>query len=198
MSAKLGELRSWVLELSLGGAKVLAEKGLPIGERTTCSFAWEGQHLRYDVEVIESETSTIQRFGKNLRQVVIVFLKAGGESDAVLRGLIESQILRALDEQKSNARGVPPLAPTFVPSPQHSDGYICYRLRGRTWDKTNIASAEQPSDGFTLSAREKSEEVDLLCRNYMAGSSETRRMIRKMAELSVSSAQGIPTRKYIP
>jgi len=56
----------------------------------------------------------------------------------------------------------------------------------------------QPMNGFTVSASESDESLSLLCEAYEAGNIEARRLIRTMAELSISKSEGIPTRRYDP
>ena len=57
---------------------------------------------------------------------------------------------------------------------------------------------QQPIHGFTISASEKTEEVQMLRSAWEAGDAAARAIIRKMAELSISRGEGIPTRQYTP
>ena len=61
-----------------------------------------------------------------------------------------------------------------------------------------VPFSKQPANGFTVSAAETDENVSMLCDAYEAGDAENRRLIRIMAELSISKAEGIPTRRYEP
>jgi hypothetical protein len=38
----------------------------------------------------------------------------------------------------------------------------------------------------------------LLCETYLASDAEGRKLIKLMAELSISKAEGVPTRRYSP
>jgi hypothetical protein len=53
-------------------------------------------------------------------------------------------------------------------------------------------------NGFTISADEPAEHVALLCETYESSDAESRKLIKVMAELSISKAEGIPTRRYSP
>ncbi len=53
-------------------------------------------------------------------------------------------------------------------------------------------------NGFTISAEEEQSHIDLLCETYVSSDAASRKLIKLMAELSISKAEGIPTRRYSP
>ena len=76
------------------------------------------------------------------------------------------------------------------------------RRQGASVSGLNVAlhrwSPDQPMDGFTVSARESKEQVQMLCDTYANSDYEGRKMIRKMAELATSTPEGVATRKFEP
>ena len=46
---------------------------------------------------------------------------------------------------------------------------------------------DQPENGFTVSAAEPDDQVELLCQTYESGDEESRRLTRLLAELSAAS-----------
>jgi hypothetical protein len=67
-----------------------------------------------------------------------------------------------------------------------SSGFLQYRLTGDGWTCQRALLPDQPEDGFTVSANESQEQIDLLCRTYEGGDTESKRMTRMIAELSVT------------
>jgi hypothetical protein len=53
-------------------------------------------------------------------------------------------------------------------------------------------------NGFTISAEEDPEHIAILCETYLSTDAEGRKLIKIMSELSISKAEGIPTRRYSP
>lgn len=58
------------------------------------------------------------------------------------------------------------------------------KVKGR-WVRKWTLDPSQPEEGFTISANEPQEQVDLLCSLYEKGNDESRGLIRNMATLSV-------------
>ena len=119
------------------------------------------------------------------------------ESFDQLRELIGERILRALEEQKANARGIPPLA-AYMYQPEKGDLYRRCELVDRTWRKTETIRPTQPQNGFTVSAEVDPWHIEMLCEAWEATTDEGRRLMRMLAELSISKREGIPTRRYVP
>lgn len=203
LACRLDDRDAFLFNLSIHGALVGWEERQiqdPTGEQVTLRFEWHGQpvsvvsriaHTR--IETRETRTGT-----RRIRKAGVDFIRSLGESNAVIRSIIGEHVERALDEQRANARGIPPLAASSFQAGAHRRGYIRCQLRSGSWTRTPTTSAEQPKDGFTVSAEESDEQIGLLCGSYETASFENRQMIRKMAELSISQREGIPTRRYEP
>ena len=119
------------------------------------------------------------------------------DTEGTLRGLVEHHVERALDEQKANARGVPPLGAQSVQSGEAST-YARHELVNGVWRKIVTTDRAQPLSGFTVSSEETRDQVEMLRSAYEIADLPMRQMIRKLAEMSVSVREGIPMRKYTP
>ena len=65
-------------------------------------------------------------------------------------------------------------------------GYLQYHLTADGWKCHRALLPDQPDDGFTVSANEAQEQIDLLCRTYEGGDAEAKRMTRMIAQLSLN------------
>jgi hypothetical protein len=196
---RLGSLKVYVLDVSINGARVAHQSLLTPGDDDVLRFEWEGQELAFETEVVRTEPQPPA--GPNqppLFHTGLFFLEPVGMSGETLKELVTDYVMRALDEQKSNARGIPPIAPTYYQSGLKDKGYVSYRLVQGSWKKTYTPSSDQPADGFTVSVREPQEQIDMLCQTYQQSDFSGRKMIRKMAELSINSIEAVAARKYHP
>ena len=105
-------------------------------------------------------------------------------SPEVLREMIEWHVSRAIDEQKGNASGIAQ--------------YVRHIFAGGVWRGVRTFDADQPVDGFTISAVQTTGEVAMLRAAWEAADDTMRSMIRRMAELSISSGEAVPTRRHTP
>jgi hypothetical protein len=67
----------------------------------------------------------------------------------------------------------------------HNVGYICFSLVKGRWARKWTLDPEQPKEGFTVSANEPMNQIDLLVDQYMTSNVEARRFIRTLAQLSL-------------
>jgi len=67
-----------------------------------------------------------------------------------------------------------------------ASGFLQYLLTPGGWKCRRALLPDQPEDGFTISANETQEQIDLLCSTYETGDDEAKRMTRMIAELSVT------------
>lgn len=197
--ASLGDVVVEVRDVSLNGARVVGEARFAPNSETELEFAWNDMPLKFDVTVIRctlfsfakapGEKSTYQT-GLRIRETV-------GKTDRYLREMIASYVIRALEEQKANARGLPPLGPYGYIEGKGDRFRRCEYIDGK-WRRTETTKADQPPVGFTVSADVRSYYVDLLCETYQMADEDGRRLTQTLAQLSISKAEGIPTRRYLP
>jgi len=197
--ARVGDVPVDLKDLSLNGARIISEARFSPGTEHELSFEWNNQAVRLTVSVVRctlfsfakapGEKSTYQS-GLHIRETI-------DDSDRALRELIASYVIKALEEQKANARGIPPLGP-YAYIEGKGDRFRRCELTDGKWRRTETTRADQPPNGFTISADIHSYYVDLLCETYQALDEEGKRLTQTLAQLSISKAEGIPTRRYLP
>lgn len=203
--AYFGTIDAEIVDLSLQGARIIHVQPLANGRTGRLRFRWLGHSVAVEAEVvrcrIERSVSGSSLYSSGLRY------RTEGQTAGALREVIANQVLRALEEQVANAHG------NFIPFsermtifrsadrltvrppggqrhtvPEAAKAYLACTLLDSGWRKTATTSPAQPYAGFTVSAYEDPEHVELLCRTYQAADEPTRRMIRMLAEMSLAGA----------
>lgn len=188
-----------VLEISVSDARIAHQGRFDTKQPTVLSFQWEADTIAYECQVLRTDIARYSREpGKTIYHSGIELVRPLGASDAALRDLIHTHVTRALDEQKANARGIPPLTTTFLQTAASHAGYVCCQYENGAWRRTPTSKAVQPRDGFTVSAEEREEDVEKLCRLYEVSNATEREMIRQTAAISVGSPEGFATRRFTP
>jgi hypothetical protein len=196
----IGPVRIFVVDVSLGGVRIAHQEPLPkVGGSCTIRFEGNAGTIVLPCMVVRT---VVFREGKSAgdRAVHHTGLQIVAEERwAVqpLRDLIAYYVERALDEQKANARGIPATAALSFQTGKAGE-YVRFEFSGGSWRRTPTKEARQPLNGFTVSAAESDEHMAMLCEAYEAGNIDSRKMLRTMAELSISKTEGIPTRRYEP
>ncbi len=174
-----GDFPVLVVEVSANGAKIVHDEDIPAGSRGLLRFSWRGHDLELVSEIIRSEGA---RSG-------VQFV----EQSAALRTLIAESANEVLRAQEANAAGdrarnvVGDETLTAASAGAGgAPGFLQYHLTPGGWKCHRALLADQPDDGFTVSANESQEQIDLLCRTYETGDAEAKRMTKMIAELSVS------------
>jgi hypothetical protein len=188
-----------VLEISVSDARVAHQARFDPKKPAILSFPWEAETISFECQILRTDIARYSREpGKTIYHSGVEFTLALGASDASLRDLIHTHVLRALDEQKANARGIPPLTTTFLQTAASHAGYICCYYENGTWRRAPTAKPDQPRNGFTVSAEEREDDIEKLCKLYESSNSEEREMIRQTAAISVGSPEGFATRRFNP
>lgn len=201
MSSMVGDVSAYILDISLTGARVVHQNPLPAGADLRLEFQWQGRPLKFVCEIIGTEQSERQtRYGaQTLYYTGLTFIRDLGDSTSVLKQVIGHYVELALDEQLSNARGIPARAATSYQAGRKHSGYVELVLKpDGSWSRTPVKTPTQPRNGFTISSEESEEQIAMLCASYAEGDQEARELIQQMAQLSISADEGIPTRRYIP
>jgi hypothetical protein len=192
--------RVFIVDVSRQGLRVAHQESLgPQGERRRIEFSWEGHHVAVEGTLTHTR---VQRVGvashaRSIYHSGFTIATISTRSEQVLREMIAWHVERALDEQKANARGVPAtVAISFQTG--HGREYVRHIFGSGKWHEVHTTDARQPSNGFTISAAESEQEVRMLRSAWEAGDNSARKMIQKLAELSISRAEGVPTRRYTP
>jgi len=199
LRAHLRDVPVSLLDLSLNGARVVSDARFTPGVDQELVFDWNDRAVHVVCVVVRC---TLYSFAKapgekSLYQTGLKFTETIGDADQVIRELIASYVIRALEEQKANARGIPPLGPyAFIMG--KGDRYRRCELVEGKWRRTETTRSEQPPNGFTVSADVAPYYVDLLCQTYQLTDEEGKKLTQTLAQLSISKAEGIPTRRYLP
>ena len=188
-----------VLELSVTGFRIAHEARFAAHQVAELVIDWEGRAIRLVCTVVRM---TLWRLAKSIGERSVYHsglrvVESSGESFELLRELMHERIVRALEEQKANAHGIPPLA-AYTHQPEKGELYRRCEFLNGVWRKTETIRATQPVNGFTISAEVDPVHVEMLCQTWETTTPEGRRLTQLLAELSISKAEGIPVRRYVP
>jgi hypothetical protein len=216
--ARLGATQVVLVDLSVMGARVEHHVPLIAGAYSQLTFRWEDLTFSIDCRIARSR---LERFsagtdGMTVYHSGLEFEKLSTEMRTRIKQMISGFIIRALEEQKLNARGVLPehdvsRMPIFrfggqltanekqvegsalLPMSRvaNETGYICYGLENTSWRKKRTHDPGQPIEGFTISANEDHAQVELLCQAYQKSDRDGRRLIQLCAQLSLMEDDGV-------
>jgi hypothetical protein len=190
----------YVLDVSVTGVRVAHQDALPARDQG-CVLTFDGRSGPVILDCKVEWTTTHRRAAHaNDRSVFHSGLRiaaARARSDDALRELIAYFVERALDEQRANAQGIPATAALSFQSGKGTE-FVKFELFAGRWKRTPTTDGKQPISGFTVSAAEGDDNIATLCQTYESADADTRKLIRAMAELSISRAEGVPTRRYEP
>lgn len=199
LPAQFAGTRARVLEISIVGILIAHEGKITPGTTHDLVVEWDGEQLEFACRVIRS---TLWRLAKGAGEKSIYhsglrILEATDVSIARLRQLLAERIIRALEEQKANARGIPPLA-AYMYQPGKGELYRRCEYIDGMWRKSETIRPQQPANGFTISADVDPSHVEMLCRTWEMTTAEGRRLTQMLAELSLDRNEGVPVRRYVP
>jgi hypothetical protein len=196
----VGNVVVYVLDVSLAGVKVAHQDPLPeIGKSAALTFEWEGRRFTGLAEVRRTklEKAPKTKYDKPLYHSGLLITPSDALANQLIRDIIKACVERAEDEQRANAEGIPAVAASSFQTGK-GDAFVRCELRTTGWVRSDTKDPQQPMNGFTISAHEAPQKVAMLCRTWEIGDSEARRLIKTFAALSISKAEGIPTRRYVP
>jgi len=200
MPARIAAGRVFLVDLSRTGVRVAHQGAVPaIGQVCRLEFNWHERAVVLDCRVMRNELVKLAKSDseKSLYHAGMHIEHAHGDSEATLRELIADIVARALDEQKANARGIPAEAAQVFQTSKGTNYLRCELVDGK-WRRSATTRPDQPQNGFTVSADEDREQIDTLCETFANTDVQGQKLIRTMAELSISRAEGVPTRRYKP
>ncbi len=174
-----GDFSVAVVEVSGNSAKILHDDELLVGARGLLRLTWRGEELELMAEIVRTEGA------RSALRIV--------EESPQLRRLIADSATELLRAQEANLRGdrernvVGDETLTAASAgARATSGFLCFRLTPDGWKCSRALLPDQPDNGFTVSANESQDQIDLLCRTYETGDREAKRMTRMIAELSVT------------
>jgi len=173
-----GDIPVMVVEVSVAGAKIVHDQAIKKGASALLRFEWRGQKLVVLSQVTRSDGA---RSGLH-------FL----ENNEVLVRLVNEWAAEVLNAQQANADGnrednvVGEGTLTAASAGARAlAGFLQYHFTPNGWKCHRALLPDQPEDGFTVSANESQEQIDLLCRTYEGGDAEAKKMTRMIAGLSL-------------
>jgi len=208
---KLGDLDVVIVDVGVLGSMLEHDQQTARNQITTLVFYTEAGMIELEVEVVYTSPQPWKdpdnpHRGQKAFHSGIRFRQATGDSDARLRLLIATcakRRIRADQARKPGASPAPvpdPADQTLSPfrarrEPTSGGGFDIYRLDGKNWRKRSTTLPAQPPDGFTVPSSEDDDHIQLLCRTYETASEEGRKMVRGLAEVSVSKTKGLPPKR---
>ena len=173
-----GDFSVRLVDVSASGAQIQHDEPIPVEARGLLRFYWRGQ----EVEILASTARHIDGSRTGLQ-----FL----EENETLRTLIAmsaADLLRALEANARGDRAANTIGDETLTAAWQRPiaGYVAWTFEGGSWSARPSRHSGQPENGFTISAAEADEQVELLRRTYESGDSEARRLTRMLAELSVA------------
>ncbi|MGZ7040327.1 MAG: hypothetical protein ACXVH7_00920 [Thermoanaerobaculia bacterium] len=199
LAASVAGRRVYIIDLSVSGFSVVHQDSIGrIGEEPLLTFEWEGKKITVRCAIARTG---VERAGTatqpTLYQSGLDIADLADEGRNALRELVHNHVERALDEQKANAKGIPPLAVQYEQSGNATE-FVRHELVAGKWRYFRTRDKEQPANGFTIAADHPENEVEMLREAYAKGDRSMREIIRQTAELSIKSPDGIPIRRYTP
>ena len=201
LPATVNGARAFLVDLSLKGARVLHQDDIGrVSSECIVRTQWDGHRIELHCTIVRTALhKPSDHNGRTLYHSGLQITHAGQVSTLTLRRLIEHHVERALDEQKANARGIPPR----LAAQSHKTGapstFVRHEYAMGRWREVMTATAAQPENGFTIGAQTTPAEVEMLRRAYEAATSASDlAVIRKMAAMSVSSGEVVQARRYTP
>ena len=173
-----GDFTVKLVDVSASGAQIQHDEPIPGDARGLLRFYWRGN----EVEILAATARVIHAGRTGLH-----FL----EENETLRSLIAASaadLIRALEANARGDRQANVIGDETLTSAWHRpiSGYVEWTYDGNGWHARPCHAANQPENGFTISAAEADDQVELLRRTYEKGDGEARRLTRMLAELSVA------------
>jgi hypothetical protein len=199
LRARFADVSVRVIEISVSGFLVAHEGRFAAGDPQPLLIAGDGTLIEADCVVARSHLYRLAKgLGeKSLYHTGLRIVRFANDGFNRLRNLIGERILRALEEQKANAKGIPPLA-AYMYQPEKGELFRRCEFIDNVWRKTETIRPHQPQNGFTVYAEVDPYYVEMLCETWEQTTPEGRRLTQLLAELSISTAEGVPTRRYVP
>lgn len=196
IEGRIGRTPVRILDISLRGSRIAHEEPLPVGHTCMLTFQWDNTSIEACCEIVRSRLHAFARSGHPEFHTGLRIVEAPNGSAVSLKHLISWHVMRALAEQKADAHGEPP-PEELAPAPIENVFVRCEFMRGR-WRKVTTSDPQQPDLGFTIRASEPSYSVDRLCRVYEHTDADGRRLIQRLAAVSLGNDAALPQRRYVP
>ncbi len=180
LDAWFGDYAVRLVDVTATGALAETDEEIPVGSRALLRFYWRDQEIELTAETMRYEDE----------QSTLTFV----DDTALLRKVIAdsaNEVLRAQQANLDGAREQNVVGDQTLTAAsaglKRKQGYLTYTFENGAWIRRKTLLPDQPPNGFTVSAGESQEQIDMLCRTYETGDEESRRMMRMLAEISVKA-----------
>ena len=174
-----GDFSVMVVEVSVGGAKIVHDDPIETGARGLLRFTWRG----HEIEVLSQLSRTDgARSGLHFLEHNETLVQ---QVNAWANEVLNAQQANADGNRAANVVGDETLTAASAGA-RAIAGFLQYHLTPKGWKCHRALLPDQPDDGFTVSANESQEQIDLLCRTYEGGDAEAKKMTRMIAGLSIN------------
>lgn len=168
-------------DVSATGALIDSDENIPVDARGILRFFWQGEEIEITADTVRaSEGRCGLRFAEQ-HERLNQFIAASALD------LLRAQEANALGAREDNRIGDETLTAASSQA-LRSSTFVTYTWRDGAWKRRSSLLPDQPPDGFTVSASEDPEQIEMLCRTYADGDAEARRLTRLLAELSVAAS----------
>jgi len=180
LDAWFGDYAVRILNLSATGALVESDEVLPDDARGHLTFFWRGEELELLAKTArQAATQTGLEFLEESEALYDLIATSATE-------LLLAQQANAMGDREANVFGDQTL--TAASSALRITGYVTWTLGDGGWHSQRSLLPDQPANGFTIPAGEPEDQVALLCQTYESGDTESRRLTRMLAEISVAGS----------
>ncbi|HEV7242900.1 MAG TPA: hypothetical protein VGQ36_26980 [Thermoanaerobaculia bacterium] len=201
LRATIDGTRVFIVDVSLRGVRVMHQEEIGgVAQSCVVRAEWDGRPLELHCTIVRTalHRSADSSGNRAAFHSGLTITRAVGVSSLTLRRIIEHHVERALDEQKANARGIPPLAAQSVQTGAPTT-FVRHVYHAGRWREVMTMTPEQPDHGFTIAAHTTPAEVEMLRRAYeRAKSSNDLAVIRRLAEMSINTSEVVQARRYTP
>lgn len=195
-------VKVFLVDVSLNGVRVMHQEDVgSVSSECVLRAEWDGHSMLLHCTIVRTamHRPANRKGERTLYHSGLAIDHAAAGSARTLQRLVEHHVERALDEQKANARGIPPPLAAQSMQTGTSTTYVRHEYVMGRWREVMTAISNQPDNGFTICATTTPAEVDMLRRAYeTATTAADMAMIRRMAALSVSAAEVVQARRYTP
>ena len=177
-----GDFPVRLIDVSASGAQIEHEETIPDDARALLRFFWRNQ----EVEILAETARTIQTHRAGVR-----FL----EDNDVLRTLLANStadVIRALEANARGDRAQNVIGEETLTSAwrRPASGFVQWIFdEDGGWRAVPSDDRDQPENGFTISAAEEDDQVEMLCDDYRRMDGETKQLIRLLARITVEDAE---------
>lgn len=200
LPATVDGVRAFVYDISLRGVRVMHQDEIGrVDSECVLRTEWEGFPIELSCAIVRTgRQKSTSGSSRPVLHTGLTITRAAGVSSIALRRLVLHHVERALDEQKANARGVPPPLAAQSLRTGGETAFVRHEYAGGRWREVMTTSAEQPEHGFTIAAQTPQSDVDMLRAAYERATPADAVIIKRLAALSVGSGEIVQARRYTP